>query len=312
MTHLLRLEYTLTGYRSINETPVAWVPDHLYGGLQPTLSPCFCVRLPLNRKFQIFLGWLAFGSSFLAAEAVGDGWVVRQVNGNARAYSEVALNTPAVRSHLDDVEREFASLTGLTERPDSVEIVIFRTVQGYRNYLRGNVGALGNRRAIFYRNGDVFQIYAIAHSQLTTDLRHEYTHALLHHNLPYVPLWVDEGIAEYLEIPRKERPSSQRLRAVRWKARTGWAPRLKSLERIASAEAMTSNDYRDSWAWVHYLASHSNKSRHYFKSFLDEIDSGAAPGDFSDFLARRDRGVAEGTGSYFRKMQFSLRSPLQQ
>ena len=36
-------------------------------------------------------------------------------------------------------------------------------------------------------------------SEMETDLRHETTHAVLHSLLPMVPLWLDEGFAEYFE-----------------------------------------------------------------------------------------------------------------
>lgn len=246
--------------------------------------------------------------SFLTSTASADRWVVTQTIGNARVYSQVPVNTPALRSHLNNVAREFKTITKLADEPPTVEIVIFRTPTAYRNHLRGKIGQLGNRRAIFYRNGDVFQVYAIAHSQLTTDIRHEYTHALLHYNLPYVPLWIDEGMAEYLETPQQHRAGASRLKAVRWKARTGWSPKLPQLERIPSAEAMTSDNYRDSWAWIHYLATHSDDSRQHLMSFLQAIDSGAAPGNFSEYLSKRNPTIAQGSGSYFRRLRFSLSS----
>ena len=48
-------------------------------------------------------------------------------------------------------------------------------------------------------------VYAYRHPELPIDLRHECTHALLHANLPMVPLWLDEGLAEYFEMPEAER-----------------------------------------------------------------------------------------------------------
>ena len=37
--------------------------------------------------------------------------------------------------------------------------------------------------------------------RVRTDLRHELTHALLHGVLQDVPLWLDEGLAVYFELP---------------------------------------------------------------------------------------------------------------
>ena len=41
--------------------------------------------------------------------------------------------------------------------------------------------------------------------ELAVDLRHETTHAVLHGLLPMVPLWLDEGLAEYFEAPEANR-----------------------------------------------------------------------------------------------------------
>ena len=41
------------------------------------------------------------------------------------------------------------------------------------------------------------------------DLRHEMTHAYLHAVVPNVPLWLDEGLAKYFELPRQQHGLNQ-------------------------------------------------------------------------------------------------------
>jgi hypothetical protein len=43
-------------------------------------------------------------------------------------------------------------------------------------------------------------VFAYRGEDFETDLRHECTHALLNAALPVVPLWLDEGLAEYFEV----------------------------------------------------------------------------------------------------------------
>ena len=44
-------------------------------------------------------------------------------------------------------------------------------------------------------------VYTYWGDRIQQDLRHELTHALLHSVLKDVPLWLDEGLAEYFELP---------------------------------------------------------------------------------------------------------------
>ena len=44
-------------------------------------------------------------------------------------------------------------------------------------------------------------VYTYWGDRIQQDLRHELTHALLHSVLKDVPLWLDEGLAEYFEMP---------------------------------------------------------------------------------------------------------------
>ncbi len=70
---------------------------------------------------------------------------------------------------------------------------------------------------------------------------------------------------------------------------------------------MTTDDYRNSWAWVHYLVHHSEQSKKLFQQYLSAISAGEAPGQFTEFAQQRAPGVTNGLGSYFRRFRISLR-----
>ena len=57
------------------------------------------------------------------------------------------------------------------------------------------------RPALFILEGGSPGVYTYRKPDLDIDVRHECTHALLHSALPVVPLWLDEGIAKYFEVP---------------------------------------------------------------------------------------------------------------
>lgn len=244
--------------------------------------------------------------SFLVDEAHGQGWVTHAKLGKIECFAEFSLDVNSVNSQLQSVRSEFETRLQLNSTEPDVQVIVFASQQNYRNYLREKLPEAVSRRAIFYQNGSLNQIYTFRHQDLVTDLRHEYTHALLHAALPFVPLWIDEGVAEFFEEQKPVRDRSSRLKSVKWKSRTGWKPSIRDLERIPAAASMTSDDYRDSWAWIHYLLNNPSYRKH-LTSYLQAISAGEAPGPFSDWLAARDTEVVKRVGSYFRRIQFSLR-----
>jgi len=242
----------------------------------------------------------------LMDSATAQRWVVHEKHDGLELFSEAQVGTREIVKQLTDVRRELGQLVELSDRRQNVEIVIFQSPSSYQRYLSAKVPEAMNRRAIFYKSGNTFQIYAFRHRDLVVDLRHEFTHALLHQALPYVPLWLDEGLAEFMEEQPHLRANSSRKSAMKWRCRTGWKPQLTRLEAIPSAAGMDDDDYRDSWAWVSYLVNVADGQR-LLKEFLQAISAGEAPGSFSDWVAARDTKVANGVGSYFRRVRISLR-----
>ena len=261
-------------------------------------------RVPNVARLGVFL--LLIGP--FAGKLTAQSWIMHEQRDRVDLYSEVQLPAERLFAELQAVEDEVSHSLNLTENRQAVQVVIFRSMRSYRDYLAERIPQLRNRRAIFYKNGDHLAVYAVYHNALSTDLRHEFTHALLHQSLPFIPLWIDEGVAEYFEETPEQRVRSKRLSAVRWKSRTGWSPSVSRLERIPSADTMNSNDYRDSWACVHYLLNHSDESRHLFLNYLSAISAGEAPGTFTEWTARHNSQVLKQVGSYFRKIRFSLMS----
>ena len=103
-----------------------------------------------------------------------------------------------------------------------------------------------------------------------------------------VPLWLDEGLAEYFETPRSRRAEgSSHLRGVRWEARLGRVPDIRDLEALASMEEMRSADYRDAWASDHLMLHGAEAARKELRDFLGEIAARTPPGLLSKRLQRR-------------------------
>ena len=84
------------------------------------------------------------------------------------------------------------------------------------------------------------------------DLRHEVTHGYLHSVVPNVALWMDEGFAEFFEVPRGSGGVNLQhvyLLSNRYR-HSEWLPNLQRSEAINSPADLTQADYAESWLWL--------------------------------------------------------------
>lgn len=251
---------------------------------------------------------LIFLSLPLTVSAQQSRWVVEDKRGAMEVYAEFDPNLPELWQNVDDVARELKDLLAVEPNGKPIQIILYRDQGSYLRHLASSIPQSRQRKAIFYRNGDVYQVYAYRNRSLMTDVRHEVTHAILHQHLPFLPLWIDEGLAEYLEEPEFLRSGSTRTKSARWKSRVGWSPSLASLEAIPTAESMDANDYTDSWAMICMLLNESVTSRQALRDYLEVIHRGEAPGPFSKFEKTAESGVFSRANFYFRKIPIRLSS----
>ncbi len=257
-----------------------------------------CVSIPLMVIAGMYLS-VSFGEP---------DWQVKERNGNVELYAQFTPDVAALWSSVGEVSDELTTLLDVASSGKPVQIILFQDHGSYLRYVAPKIPQARHRKAIYYRNGDVSQIYAYQSRTLLNDLRHEMTHALLHQHLPFLPLWLDEGLAEYLEEPADSRAESGRVTAARWKARTGWKPSLKALESIPAAENMDADAYRDSWAWTCFLLNESPQTIDLLRKYLAQIHNGEAPGPFSSFAEEQNTGALTRANSYFRKITIRVAS----
>ncbi len=116
-------------------------------------------------------------------------------------HSNVKLNSDNVLvQELEELrERVFTTLK-LPEQRDPVNVYLFSDEASYRYYMNTTWQNLPPRRAYFVGTPRELAVYSFLGSKVQEDLRHEFTHGLLHASLKSVPLWLDEGLAEYFEV----------------------------------------------------------------------------------------------------------------
>lgn len=174
--------------------------------------------------------------------------------------------------------------------PPSGEIVyvyLFADQTRYEAYLSARHPELPPRRAYFMTQAELGQaqrLYVLAQwgDLIQKDLRHELTHAALHGVLKDVPLWLDEGLAEFFETPPQWQGVNHRhLHELKGSSGGPWKPDLARLETLTQVRDMTAADYREAWAWVHFLLRGSPKGRAVLLGYLAELRTNPRPSPLS-------------------------------
>jgi hypothetical protein len=127
---------------------------------------------------------------------------------------------------------------------------------------------------------DELIVYTYWSKRIKQDLRHELTHAILHSVIKEVPIWLDEGLAEYFELrPEMEGVNADHVRRLLndWSV-PGNDPDLAKLEAITELNEMTPQRYREAWAWVHLLLHGDPEAKTVLLSHLQQLRGMRPPG----------------------------------
>ena len=204
----------------------------------------------------------------------------------------IAADAPAVRS-LQSLERDVETQPGPPRRPPTARrsrSTSCKDREAFTHFLTFYYPELPPRRAFFLAQGTRRVVYTFYNDRLDEDLRHEATHALLHVAVGDLPLWLDEGLAEYFEGPEgRQGLNPEHLARLPDDLEAGWKPDLARLETLQDVREMTPRDYRESWAWVHYLLNGPVRARTALLAYL--ADSKTSP--LSARLPQTDRGDAQ-------------------
>jgi len=203
---------------------------------------------------------------------------------------------------LAELQEELTRYLGVPAAEEPIEVFLFRGKASYSQYLKRYLPEVPFRRALYVKRDGPGRVYAYWDKEVTTDLRHECTHALLHAALPLVPLWLDEGLAEYFELPPAQRAfGSDYLPPLRLKAMLGIVPSLERLENKGDMGEMGQGEYRDSWAWVHFMLHGSRTAHLELAAYLADIRAQTPPGQLSRRLHRRLPDVKDRFSAHFRR-----------
>ncbi|QDT14452.1 DUF1570 domain-containing protein [Alienimonas californiensis] len=179
---------------------------------------------------------------------------VRVENLIVKSDSELSADDPLI-ADLRRLRADVTKALALPEATKDVTVFLFADEPAYRRFLEYRHPGLPPRRAYFVGTGTALHVYTYLGDRTAEDLRHETVHGLLHASLPGVPLWLDEGLAEYFETPTPGAVNGDYPELLARAVAGGWRPDLARLEAMDDFAALSRQDYAESWAWVHLMMS---------------------------------------------------------
>ncbi len=186
------------------------------------------------------------------------------------------------------VRRQVLDTFQLAPGERDVTVYLFSSRERYGNFMQETHPHLPARRAFFIGTPAELAVYAHTNDQLMVDLRHEYTHGLMYSAVGHVPLWLDEGIAEYFEVGGQTpgNINGEHVEPLSTAILNGWRPDLRRLEQLQDVHEMHRADYHEAWAWVHFLLHQAPNGREMISNYLMQIRYGETPVPLSQRLAR--------------------------
>jgi hypothetical protein len=241
---------------------------------------------------------LAFACSPAAAQ-----WPHRMQTGSFNIHADFPL------AQLHPLFTELATLQAEIQRRlhvgpsvEPIDVYLFASRDNYRQYMRYYFPGVGIREAMFVKSNSPGNVFTHAGPNLQVDLRHECTHAILHSMLPMVPLWLDEGLAEYFEVPAEQRAfDNPYLATVRRNALIRLAPSMRRLESLGDLSEMGPKEYRDAWAWVHFMMHGPEPAQIALLEYFDDLENHRPPTVLSERLEQNLNDPPREFVSHFRK-----------
>ncbi|MBM79784.1 MAG: hypothetical protein CMJ78_04235 [Planctomycetaceae bacterium] len=233
----------------------------------------------MDRRIGLALFLVAiFGAEPVRAD---DAWIDSHRGRVFQYRSEFRVDSEPLIKQLDALKRDVESTLAIRSS-GPIQLNLFRNRTTYMHHIGQRHPEGMQRRALFVKGPDLSRVYVYRQLSIETDIRHESTHAVLHNALPYLPLWLDEGLAEYFEVPATQRagknPHHSRLK---WSIRFGWSPSLQKLEQRDGLTDIKSADYRESWAWVHFMLHGPKAAKSVLVQYIKDIQSENPPGRLS-------------------------------
>lgn len=218
-------------------------------------------------------------------------------NAPAQRTIEVARNLETLRAVLAQVTKGMR-----IDVPKPLHVYVFRSTPGFRSYI-GDVGKGSKELAGFHLTGPDRNMIAIDLSAESMGVAyHEYLHEVLANTFPGIPLWVNEGLAEFY-APFVCKDAKAEIGRAMWHHMLGLreAPLLPLSDLVdvtTDSPAYNENDragvfYAESWALVHYLTLGRAERRAQLPRYLQLVSEGQPAAEAFRAAFETDYGTLE-------------------
>lgn len=277
-------------------------------------------ELPVSRTHFPVVSFLCVlaGCAHLATAPTWQGGLPGAILGGDRWASDAGLPTrtelqagqlvihadfPLAGQHrlvreLKAMRAEVSQELGLPISDEPVHLYLFENPERYEAFVAARFPNFPARRAFFVETDTTLSVFAAWQDRVAEDLRHETTHGYVHAVVPAVPLWLDEGIAEYFELPQSAQGRHEpHLAHLAGRLIEGtWRPDMGRLELLASAGEMSQDHYAEAWCWVHWMLA-TPERRAILQDYLADLRRDPATAPLSVRLRQRSGdGAAEVRG----------------
>jgi hypothetical protein len=201
----------------------------------------------------------------------GDYFIDTRIIGAVRYHADFSLETEyEIGRELNNIQKDLSQYLAIPHPKETMEVFIFQSKASYQRFLGKELReAPFDREALYFRQSSPGMVLIYRNPNMMEDLRHEMTHAFLHASLPYIPLWLDEGLAEYFEKPRDTRARiNPYFTSVSRKIMFGQVPSLTKLEKMRYFDQMGVNEYCEAWSWVHFMIHHSRATHQMLAGYI--------------------------------------------
>lgn len=194
---------------------------------------------------------------------------------------------------LETLRGDVSQRLGLPISDEPVHLYLFENQDRYERFTGRYFPGFPVRRAFFIETDTRLAVFAPWQDRIAEDLRHETTHGYVHAVVPGVPLWLDEGIAEYFELPRV----AQGRHADHVAHLTGrliegtWRIDIDRLESLRLAGELSQDHYAEAWCWVHWLLHTTPERRKILQEYLADVRRDEKTAPLSARLAHAEGGL---------------------
>lgn len=194
---------------------------------------------------------------------------------------------------LESLRSDVSQRLGLPISDESVHLYLFENQQRYEQFASRYFPGFPVRRAFFIETDTRLAVFAPWQDRIAEDLRHETTHGYVHAVLPAVPLWLDEGIAEYFELPRGEQGRhADHIAHLAGRLLEGtWRIDIERLESLKLAGELSQDHYAEAWCWIHWLLHTTPERKKLLQDYLADVRRDEKTAPLSVRLAHAEGGL---------------------